>query len=163
MKANGMRAWRATAKRWRRKQNRANRMTGAPWINDANGRWYRRQRACFHQRPVIQSRPFCERSLCGMTMGARKRMLERQCWTQLDKHPYKAGAPAGASQAEEVRSYRRWVANGIRVLRRDDPRLGQRLRPCPGCEECRGYDDGIGVVHCDGSGVLPARERKVRT
>ena len=38
-------------------------------------------------------------------------------------------------------------------------RVGERLRPCLGCEECRGYDDGIGVLHCDGSGVLPARSQ----
>ena len=46
-------------------------------------------------------------------------------------------------------------------------RIGQRLRPCPGCAECA-YITFIGGrpvrnnKHiCDGSGVLPARAKKV--
>lgn len=173
MKANGMRAWRATARRWRRKQNRANRMIGAPWINDASGRWYRRQRAFYHQRPVIQPRPFSERSLVGMTMGARKRAALSELMA--------------AAQTPEPRE----VAGQVLDFARREYRIGQRLRPCPGCPDCVtqmqdrwvdgrrvegeavrhrngcSHDDRSGyccfgdvirlVGYCDGSGVLPAR------
>jgi hypothetical protein len=60
--------------------------------------------------------------------------------------PFTARSLVGMTQGARKRLYR-WF-------------LAQRLRPCPGCEECRGYDDGIGVIHCDGSGVLPARKQK---
>ena len=36
-------------------------------------------------------------------------------------------------------------------------RANREFVPSSECEECRGYDDGIGVIHCDGSGVMPAR------
>jgi hypothetical protein len=35
-----------------------------------------------------------------------------------------------------------------------------RLRPCPGCEDCRGYDEGMGQIHCGGGGVLSVRGRR---
>lgn len=52
------------------------------------------------------------------------------------------------------------IAANVQRQSRGDMRIGERLRPCPGCEECRGYDDGIGVIHCDGSGVLPAKSKR---
>ena len=36
-------------------------------------------------------------------------------------------------------------------------RIGERLRPCPGCMECD--PSGFASI-CDGSGVLPARKAK---
>jgi len=72
------------------------------------------------------------RTLVGMTMGARKRAARADCY---------------------------YIRTSVHDFR-NQLRIGQRLRPCPGCEECRGYDDGIGVIHCDGSGVLPAKSQR---
>ena len=127
MKANGMKAWRKAARRWRRKQNRR---SGAPYT-DGTGRWYRRQQAWFHQRPAVPHRPFTPRSLVGMSQRRRK-YLAWLLWS---------------------------TTAGSFDFARKHYRVGQSLRPCLGCEECRGYDDGIGVIHCDGSGVIPARPR----
>lgn len=85
------------------------------------------------------------RSLVGMTMGARKRRWAKD---------YDALPQSGrfSKTMSMLRSYG--------VYPKDANPLAQRLRPCPGCEECRGYDDGLGVIHCDGSGVLPARKQR---
>ena len=82
-----------------------------------------------------RAKPFTSRSLVGMTQGARKRVYRNAVNTL---------------ECADV-----WRGD---VVDRKRLRIGERLRPCPGCEECRGYDDGIGVIHCDGSGVLPARK-----
>ena len=97
----------------------------------------------------LPPKPFTPRSLVGMTMGARKR-----AW--LSNALYPVVFPSGIVTDEtEMQAGYSW-----QEIRDDWPLLGQRLRPCPGCEECRGYDDGIGVLHCDGSGVLPATKTK---
>ena len=135
MKPNGMRAWRQQARRWRRKQNRANRRTGAPWIADGTGRWYRRQQIWFTQRPVLPARVYPCDFVVGMTQGARKRAVLREM--QREDHP--------------LHNYRLdyWEARALY-------RLGERLRPCPGCAECSTCErEWIRI--CDGSGVLPAR------
>ena len=145
MKANGMRAWRQTARRWRRKQNRHFRETEAPCIADGTGRWYRRQRAWFHQRPTMPPRPFSPRSLVGMSQGARKRAAKFDAW-------HKA-----VTYGHEVitRALRRCIASDKTTLRVENVaaeyvrqrrryRIGERLRPCRWCggpeafEACRG-------------------------
>ena len=83
------------------------------------------------------NKPFTARSLVGMTMGARKRLREA-IFCGMRNPPFILGADS--------------ITEGLRI--------GKRLRPCPGCEECRGYDDGLGVIHCDGSGVMPARKQR---
>lgn len=160
MKPNGMRAWRKTARRWRRKQNRHWRETGAPCVADGTGRWYRRQQAFFKQRPAAPSCPFTPRSLVGMTMGARKRGARWELAANTPSSQERKLAMAGTLRA--------WY------------RMGERLRLCPGCLECQPKDcDGCGfslgagddcevcdahavdryVMGCDGSGVIPARPR----
>lgn len=174
MKPNGMRAWRKTARRWRRKQNRHWRETGAPCVADGTGRWYRRQQAFFKQRPAAPFRPFTPRSLVGMTMGARKRAA-RAC-------------PGCIECLNEIPS----VDNGVRcdssgafavapARLRTKYRLGERLRLCPGKHGCRNCTRTCGACedqfpddtrcrrcgsvmttegpYCDGSGVIPARPR----
>jgi len=156
--ANGMRAWRRLAKRWRRKQNRHNRETGAPWIADGTGRWYRRQQAFFKQRPTVHALAFRTWSLVGMTMGARKRKAKFDAW-------HKA-----VTYGQEVitRALRRCIATDRTKLRvgnvateyaqqRLRYRIGERLRPCPNpfCSK----EDGCSLRQCHGSGVLPARGR----
>jgi hypothetical protein len=88
------------------------------------------------------------RSLVGMTMGARKR--------------------AARNEDDYTRS-------AEYLFQRTKYRIGQRLRPCPGCHTCMPGVKGwhIDKVRgrfkvptiawsCDGSGVLPARAKKVR-
>lgn len=145
MKANGMKAWRKAARRWRRKQNRR---SGAPY-SDGTGRWYRRQQAWFHQRPAVPHRLFTPRSLVGMSQRRRK-YLAWLLWS---------------------------TTAGSFDFARKHYRVGQSLRPCPGCLQCQpkacdgcGFTLGSGedcevcdahavdryVMGCDGSGVLPA-------
>lgn len=129
MKPNGMRAWRLQARRWRRKQNRANRRTGAPWISDGTGRWYRRQRAFFEQRPVLPTREFSARSLCGMSMGARKRAARIcpgciECRNAIPEIDFGLRCDSSGVFAQSPEQWRRRY------------KIGQRLRPCPGCAEC---------------------------
>ena len=77
-------------------------------------------------------KPFTTRSLVGMTMGSRKRAIAR-C-EQVDLDPV----------------HRLWF------------RLGQRLRPCPGCFDCAVECWVCHEPHeppdelCDGSGVIRA-------
>ena len=108
------------------------------------------------------------RSLVGMTMGARKRAARLQYML----HTYEIGpirrealsvfAPCDAASHTYKRAWRMY-------------RIGQRLRPCPGCHTCMPGVKGwhIDKVRgrfkmptvawsCDGSGVLPARAKKVR-
>lgn len=76
------------------------------------------------------------RLLVGMTMGARKRLLAREAWKELDSKPYLAGIPGGASQEEAAVGYRRWVARAIRSYLLMSNHLRKKLRPCPGCIGC---------------------------
>lgn len=113
-------------------------------------------------------------SLVGMTMGARKRAARFQYML----HTYEIGparrealslfAPCDAASHTYKRAWRMY-------------RIGQRLRPCPGEYQCKNCSQNnwcrctdteadaecvvCGVSHqwpCDGSGVLPARAKKVR-
>ena len=99
------------------------------------------------------------RSLVGMTMGARRRRL----WNEFFDEAWD-GATSDDFRTEAA-TYR----------------IGQRLRPCPGCAEC-GHAPTVklwklsrnalwvsgrlgvrNIKHiCDGSGVLTARAKKVR-
>ena len=92
------------------------------------------------------------RSLVGMTMGARRRRL----WDEFFDEAWD-GATISNFRTEAAKY-----------------RLGQRLRPCPGCHTCMPGVKGwhIDKVRgrfkvptiawsCDGSGVLPARAKKV--
>lgn len=174
MNPNGMRAWRRFARSVRRKQNRASRASRALWIADGTGRWYRRQQGFFKQRPSVPARVFSPRSLVGMTMGARKRAARIACV----KHPFKLRRlkllwfkcfcrdAAGRQETEQDRKSLALYAD-----QRSKYRIGQRLRPCPGCCACfyrcdPDFTDGVcadcGQAHatCDGFGVLAAGSEK---
>ena len=132
----------------------------------------------------LPPKPFTPRSLVGMTQGARKRAWLRGALNDyLFPHQNSTGAE------HDVRSDYSW--SEIRV---DAPflgtKLGERLRPCPGCWNCQttwqqssiysqtavmhrhgcSHDDPSGLccfgetvpvkMECDGSGVLPARKQK---
>jgi len=100
------------------------------------------------------------RKLVGMTQGARRRRL----WDAFFDEAWD-GATINNFRTEAAKY-----------------RLGQRLRPCPGCKDCGTGKSGrtwrlrLGdqlwisgslkvkdPAHiCDGSGVIPAKARKVR-
>lgn len=194
MSPNGRRAWRRAAKKLRRKMGRRwrspNKWSEKRWSElvpdleahrgHVTGAWFRRHgfaeldpRYKIRQyiglwgtvdgdgvEYAVKPKPFTPRSLVGMTMGARKRAIAR-C-EQVDLDPV----------------HRLWF------------RLGQRLRPCPGCCACWGHriSSAYGEIaeccgpqtsgkrksqikamrkwqetladNCDGSGVLPARKDK---
>jgi len=106
------------------------------------------------------------RSLVGMTMGTRKRRAlsaqEDDALSRLMRDPLKVlcGHFDAHDNAEQYRK---------------PYRIGQRLRPCPGCHTCMPGVKGWHIDRvrgrfkmptiawsCDGSGVLPARAKKVR-
>ena len=153
MKPNGRRAWRRFAKQQRRKVNRRNRQTGTPWINDADGAFYRHEQKHFEQRPIVPVGPFTARSLVGMTMGARKRAYR-----------------AAVAELEQAEVWRGDVVDRSRL------RISERLRPCPGCFHCQPGEKGWHIdktrsgrfrtpalaLACNGSGVLPAKSTKAK-
>ena len=100
---------------------------------------------------MARSASFTTRSLVGMTMGARK----RKAWTRYQSARF---------LCDDVNSD--WTAW------RSTYRIGQKLRPCVGCLRCQcrsAFDawpelgEELAKDHptCDGSGVLPARAKKV--
>lgn len=138
---NGMRAWRRAARKWRHKQNRR---SGAPRA-DGSGRWYRRQRAWFRQRPAVPHRPFTPRSLVGMSQRRRKQLYHQLFDTQTDPETIYSGT---------------WSRGGLHI--------GERLRPCPGCTAClvcvacennNCRRKHLPVQYCAGDGVLPPMRR----
>lgn len=109
------------------------------------------------------------RKLVGMTQGARKR-----AWLagRIDATVFPDGINTDELEMKSAYSWseirRWWQPFGWQLL-------GQRLRPCPGCHGCRPGEKGwhIDKVRgrftaspvawcCDGSGVIPAKARKVR-
>lgn len=105
---------------------------------------------------TLPAKPFTPRSLVGMTMGARKR-----AWLSgalLNDYLFPGRNSTGAEH--DVRSDYSW--SEIRV---DAPylgtKLGERLRPCPGCCNCQPcFGPKACRRVCDGSGVLPARKAR---
>ena len=132
------------------------------------------------------------RKLAGMTEGAKKRYarslpVERFCMScktplrMIDEvepthsraaqfiDPESMACPKCGSETDSL------YPDEIRAETRAFYRIGQRLRPCPGCHTCMPGAKGwhIDKVRgrfkmptiawsCDGSGVLPARAKKVR-
>ena len=100
------------------------------------------------------------RSLVGMTMGARKRAALYESLHTQDTSPtrltIREARMVWASVCNMVAHSRPW-----REQVRKTYRIGQRLRPCPGCAKCIPGLLAGAWEYCDGSGVLPAK-RKVR-
>ena len=115
------------------------------------------------------------RSLVGMTMGCRKRVVRARCW----EAGYTLRRNRFSLTSDQLRALD--VTERAECAKiRETYRIGQRLRPCPGeyrctkCSQnnwCRCTDTEAdaacvicGVLQhwpCDGSGVLPARAKKV--
>ena len=163
MSPNGRRAWRRFAKQQRRKVNRRNRQTGTPWINDADGAFYRHEQKHFEQRPIVPVGPFTARSLVGMSEGS-KRHAARSLFVT---HVFTSQGTEITPSDKGSRWFHLWCRGSGSVSSRDPDymvlrakyRIGERLRQCPGCMEC----DPKGFASmCDGSGVLPAKSTKAK-
>jgi hypothetical protein len=114
------------------------------------------------------------RSLVGMTMGARKRAALYESLFNQDTSHIKMTTKQLRMVWRNVWPLSAWARSEREKLRKSY-RIGQRLRPCPGCHACipgvKGWhiDKVRGrfkmptiAWSCDGSGVLPARAKKVR-
>mgnify|MGYP000039887751 CR=1 FL=1 len=158
MSPNGRRAWRVAAKKLRRKIGRRVRDLDHR-STPISGAWFRRHGFTMDDPRyqirqyigtwgtvdgdgvefAIKPASFTPRSLVGMTQGARKRAIRRVLRSEMPSCYRIPGA-----------FYR----------------IGQKLRPCPGCVQCFvcvccENDTCACSSHsasiCDGSGVLPAR------
>lgn len=175
MTPNGRRAWRRAAKKLRCKMGRRWRsqeewVHGKSWFKlvpdlaahrgHISGPWFKRhgfqsldpESSSRHYIGlwgtvdgdtigfVEAARPFTARSLVGMTMGARK----RQAWLRLQSARF---------LCDDANS--EWSAWRAKY------RIGERLRPCPGCRACCLHPNGLNnlISWCDGSGVMPARKQ----
>ena len=164
----GNRAWR----------QRASRHHWGPysWRVIRRHRWITEPPMC---DPVLHPRPFTARSLVGMTQGARK----RAAWYEALRSNHDGdGGPISNRKlrlclrsALTVRVLAVTVPIEWRLEVRAKYRIGERLRPCPGCHTCMPGVKGWHIDRvrgrfkmptiawsCDGSGVLPARAKKVR-
>lgn len=127
---------------------------------------------------AMKPESFTARSLVGMTTGARKRAVRRE----FDLVP----CPEYLTTIQDRMQW--YLLRGPYL--RAKYRIGERLRPCPGCWNCQttwqqssiysqtavmhrhgcSHDDPSGLccfgetvpvkMECDGSGVLPARKSK---
>lgn len=138
MKANGRRRWRRRAK-WLRHRTRTDWPQLLEYATDRVRASLLRIRKSRNSLPLppLPPRPFSPRSLVGMSQGARKR----------------------AAWKSSAFGYYSVVAERAKL------RLGERLRPCPGCTAClvclacennNCRRKHLPVQYCDGSGVLPA-------
>lgn len=116
-------------------------------------------------------------SLCGMSQGARKRAA------RVEAISGDAATLALQSRKVWLLWWRQGCLGGMPKLAaypsiRAKYRLGERLRPCPGCLRCRscvgcevltfegdtcedcGRETPMATESCDGSGVLPAKRHR---
>lgn len=109
MRITGRRAWRALARSMRRSGNRDRRKYGDTWRHDHDGAKLRRRQAEVFTQPTAPYWFFTPRSAVGMSQAHRK-------WLAMFK---------SIGQRTDYR-----VECGLY-------RVGERLRPCPGCCACK--------------------------
>lgn len=116
---------------------------------------------------------FSPRSLVGMSQSARKRAARR--WMECEcLHQRTQELQESVDRSLGRVSILRTVGHTPGSLKKHY-RIGQRLRPCPGCLRCRscvgceiltfegdicedcGRETPMATTSCDGSGVLPAK------
>ena len=134
MSPNGRRAWR----RWAKKRlDIVDGFVSSAWLDVQYWNKWRRHRKSLNPHRTIgllPPKPFTARSLVGMTMGARKRAARIDCFGIRTK----------------VHDFRTLL------------RIGERLRPCPGCFDCAVECWVCHEPHdppdelCGGSGVIRA-------
>ena len=158
MTPNGRRVWRRYSKEYRRGFHLKWIFASEDWklgngqaVSCAWSGAYRRRHSGRNNGHHIgklrgfEPRPFTARSLVGMTMGARKRAVRRE----FDLVP----CPEYLTTIQDRMQW--YLLRGPYL--RAKYRIGERLRPCPGCMECD--PSGFASI-CDGSGVLPAGRQR---
>ena len=163
MSPNGLRRWRRYAKKCRyrsRKEGKVSNATGASL------------RALFfaariHPNYAVPPKPLTARSLVGMTMGARKRRSRAVSYLVIVDVTFIEHAETWAntdhSKLFRQRKFPRhqWDLEQYNQVRAQY-RIGERLRPCPGCFDCAVECWVCHEPHeppdelCDGSGVIRA-------
>ena len=142
MKSNGRRRWRKWARKVRDEDARRSWPPGFIW-SFANAGYLRRHNANGYAVPrslvavEIPAKPFAAMSLVGMTMGARKR------WARNDT-PLKPEYQGTKESSAKHRSnrylwsvmHRQGTGQILYAAARAKYRIGERLRPCPGCNQC---------------------------
>lgn len=148
-KVRGRRAWRQWGSRREYKGRREARKYGVKYQPLMT--WNEWQKANNEgvkptEKPI---RTISARDLPGMTMGARKRLFAAEIQQEADRI-----VAAGGTVKELAESVRR---------RAEFWRIGEKLRPCPGCcncQPCAGTVPKLCIRSCDGCGVVPSRERQ---
>ena len=218
MSPNGPRAWRAAAKKLRRKLGRRWRSPEAKWSGKRwselvpdiaahrghfTGAWFRRHGSTEQGLQTLDAshlvrvyvglwgtvdgdyvtydaspRPLTARSLVGMSQSARKRRSRAVAYLVIVDVTFIEHAETWANAIHSKLFHQRkfprhqWDLEQYAQVRAKY-RIGERLRPCPGCHTCMPGVKGwhIDKVRgrfkmptiawsCDGSGVLPARRSK---
>ena len=153
MTPNGRRRWRAYTKKCRyrsRREGKRLELSAAQMMARHPGR----------KLYPLPARPFTARSLVGMSQSARKRAI-RALFVEL---VFTSQGTAIEPTDKGSRWFHLWCRGSGDAASRDPEyaalrakyRIGERLRPCPGCMECD--PSGFASI-CDGSGVLPARKK----
>ena len=190
MSPNGRRAWRAAAKKLRRKMGRRWRASDARWSGKRwselvpdleahrghiTGAWFRRH-GCTDQGLQTLDAPNMVRVYVGLwgTVDGDgvEYAVKPKSFTARSLVGMTMGTRKRAVLKEMVRKDH--LENGQRLDYwevRAKYRIGQKLRPCAGCLRCQcrsAFDawpelgEELAKYHptCDGSGVLPARRSK---
>lgn len=176
MKPNGRRRWRKWLARERKGRMAPSGRGTEPWCwwascdgtrvvrRHRGGEWVTGSLPDLATMP-LPAREFSARSLCGMTQGARKRAA------RVEAISGDAATLALQSRKVWLLWWRQGCLGGMPKLAaypsiRAKYRLGERLRPCPGCVECfvclACENETCKREHhrthiCDGSGVLLAK------
>ena len=174
MSPNGRRAWR----KWVRRQDLRRKH------KQPKGSVCRMARQARRHIPlvpgVVLPKPLTARSLVGMSMGARKRIAWREYLAWCRKNPDRELLKSATIDTWDEKGLEEGYQRGLQAQRevRTKHRIGERLRPCPGCLRCRscsgcevlefegercarcGKECPSEPTQCDGSGVLPARKAK---
>ena len=115
--------------------------------------------------PPTPAKPFTARSIVGMSQSSRKRKARAVAFVVINSVTFFEHAVPLASALHE-RLYRERGfprhSEEMRLVRdvRAKYRIGECLRPCPGCCACGVTSEEYPIPWCDGSGVLPTRTRK---
>lgn len=161
MKANGRRRWRKNLYRLRRKTCRELSREDAETHPVSYCR--RHCELAWTQDPSpLPAREFSARSLCGMSMGARKRAARLACVG----HPFRRRVKLVWFKAWARDMHGRILTEADQktlagyATQRAKYRLSERLRPCLVCQRGKCKLPCRDCFICDGSGVLPAKRHR---